>query len=169
MSGVSMTRGRWLPMKFTCVAIHAVPEGDMGGMRLLRFITEPPPCHSSIPASAPCLCTASVISACERTSSSSQSVANGSGASSELGSIEHVAGAHDAPAALGLGAAERGAHVRHGVRHAGRMRHGIEAIAGRHRADLDGLEQYVVAGVACHSQSNGRWRADLDAGESARS
>lgn len=88
MSGVSITRGRWLPMKFTCVAIHAVPEGDIGGMRLVRFMTEPPPCHSSMPASVPSLCTASVIRACERTSSSSQSVAKGSGASSELGSID---------------------------------------------------------------------------------
>jgi hypothetical protein len=75
MSQASITRGRWLPMKFTWVAIQAVPEGDIGGMRLARFITEPPPCHSSIPASAPSLWTASVMSACERTSSSSQSVA----------------------------------------------------------------------------------------------
>jgi len=57
-------------------------------MRLVRFMTEPPPCHSSMPASAPCLCTASVIRAWERISSSSQRVANGSVASSELGSIE---------------------------------------------------------------------------------
>ena len=88
MSCASMALGRWLPMKLTCVAIHEVPEGDMGAMRLVRFMTEPPPCHSSMPASAPCRCTASVISACERTSSSSHSVANGSGASSELGWIE---------------------------------------------------------------------------------
>ncbi len=75
-------------MKLTRVAIHAVPEGDIGAMRLVRFMTEPPPCHSSMPASAPSLWTASVMSACERTSSSSQSVAKGSGASSELGSME---------------------------------------------------------------------------------
>ena len=62
-------------MKFTWVAIHAVPEGDIGGTRVVRFMTEPPPCHSSMPASAPWRCTASVMSACERTSSSSQSVA----------------------------------------------------------------------------------------------
>ncbi len=53
MSSASMTRGRWLPMKPTCVAIHEVPDGDIGAMRLRRFMTEPPPCHSSTPASAP--------------------------------------------------------------------------------------------------------------------
>ncbi len=88
MSRASMARGRWLPMKLTCVAIHEVPEGDIGATRLVRFMTEPPPCHSSIPASAPWRCTASVMRACERTSSSSQSVAKGSGASSEVGSME---------------------------------------------------------------------------------
>ena len=62
-------------MNSTWVAIHAMPEGDSGGTRVVRFMTEPPPCHSSMPASAPCRCTASVISAWERTSSSSQSVA----------------------------------------------------------------------------------------------
>ena len=88
MSAASMTFGRWLPMKFTCVAIQEMPEGDSGGVRVVRFMTDPPPCHSSMPASAPCLCTASVIRACERTSSSSHKVANGSGESSEFGAIE---------------------------------------------------------------------------------
>ena len=75
-------------MKLTWVAIQEVPDGDIGATRLVRFMTEPPPCHSSIPASEPWRCTASVIRACERMSSSSQSVAKGSGASSELGSID---------------------------------------------------------------------------------
>src|SRR5580700_4118456 len=72
-------------MKPTWVAIHDTPDGDSGGRRLVLFETEPPPCQSSIPASAPCACTASVIRACARTSFSSQRVAYGKGESSVLG------------------------------------------------------------------------------------
>ena len=75
-------------MKFTCVAIHAVPEGDMrrnAAGAVHHRTTAVPQLDAGERALA---CTASVISACERTSSSSQSVAKGSGASSELGSIE---------------------------------------------------------------------------------
>ncbi len=62
----------------------------------------------------------------------------------------HVAGAYDAPAAFGFGGTEGGAHARHRIGHAARMRHGVEAVGCRHRADLDGLEQNVVAGIAGH-------------------
>ena len=75
-------------MNPTCVAIHGTPDGESGGRRLARFITEAPPCQSSMPASDPWRWTASTISACERTSFSSHNVANGSGASSELGWID---------------------------------------------------------------------------------
>ena len=64
-----------------------------------------------------------------------------------------VAGAHDAPAAFGFGAAEGGAHAWHGIGHAGCVRHGIEAVAGRDRPDLHRLEEDVVTRVACHSLS----------------
>ena len=77
-------------MKPTWVGIQWVPEGDSGGSRLARFIALAPPCQSSTPASAPWRCTASVESACERTSSSSHSRAKGSGASSELGCTEQA-------------------------------------------------------------------------------
>src|SRR5882757_5282651 len=88
ISPESIALERWLPMNPTWVAIHETPEGDRGGKRLVLFETEPPPCHNSIPASAPCLCTASVIMACERISLSSQRVAYGRGESSEVGCTE---------------------------------------------------------------------------------
>ena len=77
-------------MKPICVAIHGIPEGDSGGKRLARFITEAPPCQSSTPASAPCRWTASVIRAWARTSFSSHIEAKGSGVSSEVGSMEQA-------------------------------------------------------------------------------
>src|SRR4051812_13043608 len=85
ISVASIAFERWLPMNPTWVAIHETPDGDKGGKRLVLFETEPPPCHSSIPANEPCSCTASVIIACERMSLSSQRVAYGSGESSEVG------------------------------------------------------------------------------------
>src|SRR3569832_29718 len=88
MSPASIALERWLPMNPTWVAIHEMPDGDNGGNRLVRFDTEPPPCHNSIPASEPCLCTASVIIAWERMSLSSQRVAYGNGESSEVGCTE---------------------------------------------------------------------------------
>ena len=59
-----------------------------GSRRESRFDAACPPCQSSTAASAPWRCTPSTMSACARTSSSSQSVAVGIGSSSELGWIE---------------------------------------------------------------------------------
>ena len=64
---------------------QGIPDGDRGAMRLVLLSVHAPPCQSSTPASDPCRCTASVISACARISLSSHSEANGSGESSELG------------------------------------------------------------------------------------
>src|SRR5579862_4724158 len=66
-----------------------------------------------------------------------------------------VTGTHHSPAALGLGAAEGGAHVRHRIGHAGGMRYGIEAVACGDRADLHRLEEDVVAGIARHAGLRG--------------
>ena len=51
------------------------------------------------------------------------------------------------------GAAERRAHVRHGVGHTGSVRYGIEAIASRDRPDAHRLEEYVVSRIARHGAS----------------
>jgi hypothetical protein len=83
-------------MKPKWVDNHGIPEGDNGASRLVRFSVHAPPCQSSIPASAPCSWTAAVINACARMSLSSQSDANGSGESSELGWIE-TAPVHTTP------------------------------------------------------------------------
>src|SRR5689334_1345918 len=57
----------------------------------------------------------------------------------------HIAGTHDAPAALGLGLAESGTHVRHGVGHARGVRHCVEAVARSDGSDPHGLEQQVIS------------------------
>ena len=85
-----MILGRWADMKGTCVAIQGTPEGESGAMRLVRFMATAPPCQSSMPASAPCSCTASVITAWLRISDSSHIVANGKGESSDDGSTEQA-------------------------------------------------------------------------------
>lgn len=77
-------------MKPTCVAIQGMPDGESGGIRLARFMTDAPPCQSSMPASAPCRCTASVIRAWALMSRRSQRLAKGKGASSEVGWMEHA-------------------------------------------------------------------------------
>jgi hypothetical protein len=32
-----------LPMKPTCIAIHGMPEGEIGATRVVRFIADAPP------------------------------------------------------------------------------------------------------------------------------
>ena len=129
------------------------PDGDSGAMRLVRFSVHAPPCHSSMPASAPCWCTASVIRACARISWSSQSEANGSGESSELGWID-TAPVHTTPQPpSALISRKLGAHVRQGVGHAARMRHLIETVGRSHRADAHRLEQDVEARIARHPRA----------------
>ena len=56
----------------------------------------------------------------------------------------------DGPAALGLDAAHGRLGARHDMAHAGAVRHLIEAVSGRLRADLHRLEQDVVTRVARH-------------------
>ena len=53
-----------------------------------------------------------------------------------------------APAALGLDAAHGGHTGGESTAHAVAMRRLVKAILGRHRADLDGFEQDVVAGIS---------------------
>ena len=84
---------------------------------------------------------------------SSHKVAKGSGESSELGWIDTRAGAHHAPAALGLGFAEGGAHLRQRVGHAAGVRHLIEAVRRRYGADPHRLEQDIEARIARHGGS----------------
>src|SRR6185437_4000554 len=62
-----------------------------------------------------------------------------------------IARADDAPAPFSLGLAEGRTHARHGIRHAARMRHGIEAVGSCQRPDPDRLEQDVITGVAGHA------------------
>jgi hypothetical protein len=63
------------------------------------------------------------------------------------------AGAHHAPAALRLGFAKGGAHMRRGVGHAGGMGDLVEPVLRQFRPDADGLKQNVVARIAGHGTS----------------
>ena len=60
-------------------------------------------------------------------------------------------GADDRPAALGLDAAHHGVGGRIAITHAVAVGHLEEPVAGGDRADRDGLEEDVVAGVAHHA------------------
>ncbi len=59
-------------------------------------------------------------------------------------------GRDDRPAAFRLDPAHGGECARMGVAHAVAVWHLVEAVARRLGADLDGLEQNVVAGIAGH-------------------
>ena len=59
-------------------------------------------------------------------------------------------GTHDSPSALGLHASHGGVGARQQVAHAAAVRHLEEAVAGRHGADLDRLEEDIEAGIAGH-------------------
>ena len=74
----------------------AIWLGASVGSRLSRTVAIAPPCHSSTPASAPCACTASVISRSDATSSSSHRREETYGSSSEVGEIEQYS-VHTAP------------------------------------------------------------------------
>ena len=67
-----------------------------------------------------------------------------------------VLGAHDAPTAFGLDPAHGIERLREGKAHARAMWYLIEPVGSRDRSDTNGLEQDVVARIACHgSQSPG--------------
>ncbi len=127
-----------------------MPDGDNGASRLVRFSVQAPPCHSSMPASAPCSCTASVIKACARMSLSSHSVANGSGESSELGWMDTAPVQTTPQPPFGLDSAEGGAHLRQCIGHAAGVRYLIETVRRRDRPDAYRLEQDVEARIARH-------------------
>ena len=66
-------------------------------------------------------------------------------------------GAYHGPAAFGLDPAHIGLAGRIAVSHAVAVRHLVEAVACGHRADLDRLEEDVIAGVSHGSCS---WAAE---------
>ena len=136
----------------------AIWLGASGGSRLSRTFAFAPPCHSSTPASAPCACTASVISRSAATSPSSHSRAETYGSSSEVGEIEQysVQTAPQPPSAF----MPRCAACVCGfvTPKPGAVRHLVEAVRQRHRADRDRLEEDVVAGVP-HASSTAFRRA----------
>ena len=66
--------------------------------------------------------------------------------------------AHDAPATLGLGLAERRTHPGVGLGHAARMGYLIEAVGRRYRADLNGLKEHLMAGVTGAQIGFCHWR-----------
>jgi hypothetical protein len=63
---------------------------------------------------------------------------------------ERFLGAHGSPAALGLHGAKAGLRGRLLASEPGAMRHAIEAVLERLRADPDRLEEDIVAGIARH-------------------
>ena len=92
---------------------------------------------------------------------SSHSVAKGSGESSELGSIEQAPVQTTPQPPSALISRNAGAHVRQRVGHAAGMRHLVEAVRRRHRADADRLEQDVVARISRHRMTlEQEWNAD---------
>src|SRR6185295_8943421 len=64
-----------------------------------------------------------------------------------------VFGVDDAPPALGLGAPERREHGRKTIPHAGAVRHLVETVGSRYRAEPLGLEQDIEAWIAGHDPS----------------
>ena len=69
------------------------------------------------------------------------------------GMDRHRARAHHAPAAFGLGFAERGTHLRQCIGHAAGVRHLIEAVRRGHGPDPHRLEQNIEARIARHGGS----------------
>ena len=72
----------------------------------------------------------------------------------------HVARTDDTPAAFGLHAAKAGAHARHRIRHAARMRHGIEAVRSRHGPDAHRLKENIKTRVTRHNRTPHRGESE---------
>ena len=77
-------------MRAHCQGSEAVGRlcGPRDVSRDCRLEERNPPCQSSTPASAPCACTASAITAMLRASPSSHRLAKGAGMSSDVGWME---------------------------------------------------------------------------------